>query len=177
MIVDLKKVPFGSQKFDFSLEKEWWRSSEKDEQVVGLDEPLKAKVEIYKAGERYVLEGSISGGLQIKCDRCLGEFHTDLKHDFRVFLIAPDPEANKIEVELLEEDMEVGFIDGENIDLGEIIREQVYLSLPLKTLCNDKCLGICPECGNNLNGKTCNCETRQGHPGFSRLKNLKIKGE
>lgn len=177
MIVDLKTISRGSRRFDFSLEKDWWGSGGKDEQVVGFDKPLKVNVEIYKAGKRYVLEGGLSGGIQIKCDRCIDTFHTDLKHDFQVFLTSPEPEDNKMEVELLEEDMEVGFIDGESIDLGEIIREQIYLSLPLKTVCNDRCLGLCPVCGCNLNLTTCDCNKNLGHPGFSKLKDLNIKGE
>jgi len=115
--------------------------------------------------------------MQIKCDRCIDTFHMDLEHDFRAFLTPPESKANKMEIELLEEDMEVGFIDGASIDLGEIIREQVYLSLPLKTICSDRCLGLCPLCGCNLNLKTCNCNKNQGHPGFSKLRDLKIEGE
>ena len=37
------------------------------------------------------------------------------------------------------------------IDLGELMREQFYLALPMKPLCRDDCRGLCPECGTNLN--------------------------
>ena len=77
----------------------------------------------------------------------------------------------------MEEDMEVDFIRGEEIDLDEIIRENMYLSLPIKLLCREECLGLCSNCGRNLNNGDCHCRQEQGHPGFSKLKGIKIKGE
>jgi uncharacterized protein len=86
---------------------------------------------------------------------------------------APD----EAELELLEEDMEVEFIHGETVDLDAIIREQVYLALPMKNVCREDCAGLCPVCGANLNEGPCSCKKDSGHPAFSKLKFLKIKGE
>ena len=74
--------------------------------------------------------------------------------------------------------MEVHFLRGEEVDLDEIIQEQVYLSLPIiRILCKENCQGLCPVCGNNLNKENCQCNREHGHPGFLKLKNLRIKGE
>ena len=175
MIIDLRTIPYGTRRFEFCLEKDWWRSDEKNDQILGIDLPLEVRIKIYKAGDKYVLDGDLSGGLQVLCDRCLEHYHQDLKSEFRVFLALPLPDMDRAEIELTEEDMEVGFIRGEEINLDEIIREQVYLSLPMKLLCKEDCLGLCPVCGNNLNKKRCHCRREQGHPGFLKLKNLKLK--
>ena len=79
--------------------------------------------------------------------------------------------------ELEEEDMEVDFEKGDEIDLREILREQIYLSLPAKLICHPDCRGLCPQCGINLNEGQCRCTETLGHPGFAKLKNLKIQGE
>jgi uncharacterized protein len=100
----------------------------------------------------------------------------DLKHDFNVYLgQLPPPDTTLSEVELLDEDMEVDFIRDSEIDLDEIIKEQIYLSLPMKVLCSDQCRGLCPICGMNLNVSDCHCHREQGHPGFLKLKDLKIE--
>ena len=70
--------------------------------------------------------------------------------------------------------MGVEFITGEEVDVDEIIREQIYLSLPLKSLCNETCPGLCPRCGVDLNQESCLCDREQGHPGFSKLRNLRV---
>ena len=85
--------------------------------------------------------------------------------------------ADRDETELAEEDMEVDFVKGEEIDLADMLREQIYLSLPVKLICHSDCRGICPKCGINLNTGQCRCRQELGHPGFAKLKNLKIQGE
>ena len=77
------------------------------------------------------------------------------------------------ELELMEEDMEVNFITDDELNLHEIVREQLYLSVPIKSLCKEECLGLCAKCGCNLNKHSCECVKEQGHPGFSVLNKLK----
>ena len=147
-------------------------------QAVSFDRPLTVDIEMYKAGEKLILKGFFSGGLLLECDRCLRKYHRDLKHDFRLFLKSESFDEDKVDLELSEDDMEVGFIDGESLDLDEVIKEQVYLSLPLKSLCRDNCKGLCPLCGSDLNETDCKCDKKQVHPGFSKLMELKkIEGD
>ncbi len=44
-------------------------------------------------------------------------------------------------------DMVVAYYKGDRLDLGEVVREQCFLSLPLKRLCREDCRGRCPTCG------------------------------
>ena len=177
MIIDLKAIHHGRKRFSFSLDKEWWKSRGQHEQSIAFDRPLIVRIEVYKAGEKFVLEGFSSGGLWLECDRCLKKYNRDLKHSFRLFFECTASDEDKIEVELGEDDMEVGFVDGESLDLDEIIQEQIYLSLPLKSLCQDDCKGLCPICGSDLNEMGCKCDKKQGHPGFLKLKKLNIEGD
>ncbi len=172
MIIDLKAIPReGSRTYQFHLSGDWWDSRAGDEgQVLGIHTPLKVRIKVYRVRDKYVLEGFLEGILQISCDRCLERYHKEVKTDFRVVMIKPPPEMRESEIELLEEDMEVGFIKGEEIDLDGIIREQIFLSLPIKSLCREDCSGLCPVCGINLNSKECTCEKGSGRPVFSKLK-------
>ena len=176
MIIDLTTISHDGRTFDFNLEKNWWHSDEENDQILGFDTQLTVKLKITKAGDQYLLEGSLSGGLRVVCDRCLDDYHMDLKHDFNAYLDSPPPSDTHLsEVELLDEDMEVDFIKDREIDLDEMIKEQIYLSLPMKSLCTDQCRGLCPICGMNLNVSDCQCQREQGHPGFLKLRDLKIE--
>jgi uncharacterized protein len=124
-----------------------------------------------------VLEGTLSGGIQVLCDRCLEPYHRELEASFRVFLARPSHAAEEEDVELDEEDLDFDFIRGDEIDLNEIIREQIYLTIPMKSLCREDCLGLCPKCGSNLNRGGCQCRGDKGHPAFLKLKNMNIGGE
>jgi len=177
MIIDLRAIPReGSRCFEFSLDKDWWRLGGKNDRVLDLKTPLIVKVEIFRPGDKYVLSGDLEGSIQVMCDRCLEYYQRDVRADFKLFLVLK-PDVEKAEIELLEEDMEVDFIRGEDIDLDKIIQEQLYLSLPIKSLCREGCLGLCPTCGSNLNNGACHCKREQGHPGLSKLESLIIEGE
>ena len=89
MIIDLKTLTHSTRSFEFSLEKDWWHSDRDNDQVLGLDTPLNVKIEVYKAGDRYLLEGRIFGGLQAVCDRCLESYHLDIRTTFWGFAYFP----------------------------------------------------------------------------------------
>lgn len=176
MIIDLRTVTEESECIiSERLGKDWWTPQEVDESILGLDTPLEVRIRVYKTGNKFVISGALSGGLQVRCDRCLEHYHRDLTASFDVFLVQAASEDGEADVELLEGDMEVDFIHGEEIQLDEIIREQIFLSLPMKCVCKEDCLGLCTRCGANLNTGRCECKGPQGHPGFSKLRDLKLQ--
>ncbi|MDY6971305.1 MAG: DUF177 domain-containing protein [Thermodesulfobacteriota bacterium] len=176
MIINLRAILHGHQRFDFILEPDWWEGNEENGQIMGLAAPLKVHMNISRLGERHLLEGSLSGVVLVWCARCLESYHRDLATEFRLFLTSLPANTDQNELELSEDDMWVDFVAGDEVNLLEIVREQIYLSLPMKTLCREDCFGLCPRCGTNLNKKKCSCERENGDQSFSKLKNLKVNG-
>ncbi len=43
-------------------------------------------------------------------------------------------------------------------EISPLLREQAWVALPMKPLCNPNCQGICPECGANRNLEPCRCQ-------------------
>ena len=126
MIVDLGTIFIAPRHSDFTLEPVWWQGDGDNDQIIGLDGPLRVHISISRAGSKYVLDGRLSGRLRLRCDRCLEPFSNDLESDFRLFLSLPPSDTEESELELLEEDMSVDFIMGDEIDLNEVVREQTY---------------------------------------------------
>jgi len=158
MIIDLRTIPQDIPKhFELCLKKGWWNLDSQDNQIIDISTPITARVDIYKAGDKYVLEGDMSGSVKIRCDRCLAPYDYEIKADFKLFFAQPSRYGNKVEIELLEDDMETGFINGEEIEMDDIFKEQLYLSLPIKSLCKEDCKGLCPVCGTDLNIQRCQC--------------------
>ena len=176
MLIDLKTISTEELDISETLDKGWWQASVEDAPVLGLATPLRVRVKASKVRDKYLLAGRISGAVFLKCDRCLEAFRSDLEIPFSVFLVSPKSEQGEAEVELLDEDLEVDFIHGETIDLDTRIKEQIFLSLPMKSVCKEECLGLCPLCGGNLNEGPCQCSQRKTNPGFSKLESLKIEG-
>ncbi len=176
MIIDLRTILHGPRQFEFTLKAGWWQSDKENDQVLGLRGPLRVQMNIYGQGGKFVLSGHLYGTAEVRCDRCLEPYPSDLDCDFSLSLVLALTDSDQKEIELLEEDMSIDLITENEVDLYEIVREQIYLSLPMKFLCREDCSGLCPICGANLNMEKCDCQRKKGHPGFSKLENLKIKG-
>ncbi len=177
MVIDLRSILHGAREFHFLMDQDWWQENDLDSSVIGLASPLKVSVVVSSSGAKYLLDGHLSGGVTLRCDRCLEPYGYELDTGFHVALVARQSDNGRVEVELLQEDLAVEIIDGFVIDLNEIAREQVFLALPMKNLCRDDCAGLCPKCGKNLSRGACLCTVKTGHPGFSKLKDLNIKGD
>jgi len=149
--IDLTNIPSEGKEANFILEPDWWKPDLDEDRIVGLESPLSAWMKIYPAGKKIVVEGSLSTKLLLRCDRCLEPYSWDLSKDFRIYLAISQFKGN-VEVELLEDDLNLEFID-------QVIREQLILNVPMKTLCTADCKGLCPICGCNLNTTTCSCSS------------------
>jgi uncharacterized protein len=65
-------------------------------------------------------------------------------------------------------------LDGDDLDtsflpagahvlvVDDVVREQVLLDLPLRVLCSDDCMGLCPRCGADRNAGSCGCGVDSG---------------
>ena len=71
-----------------------------------------------------------------------------------------------------EEDLDTAFYRDGVIDLRELVREQLYLQLPMKPLCQPECRGLCPSCGANRNVVACTCAQRPPDPRLAALRDL-----
>jgi uncharacterized protein len=128
-----------------------------------LDKNVLLTGEIFKTDDNVTFSGKIGYTLADECARCLKEFERRIETKFQADIVQKeDMESDEIQMVVT---------DG-MIRMDEIIKQLIYLSLPMKSLCNDDCKGICPYCGVNLNNEICQCERNLTDPRFDKLKDL-----
>ena len=88
----------------------------------------------------------------------------------------PSAAGYEEDVEIDEGESEVAFYEGGGVELKDILREFVLLSLPMQRICREDCRGICPVCGQNRNVAGCACEPKPVDDRWSALKKLQVKG-
>ncbi len=177
MILDLKTIGPEPKEYQLELDPGWWEREGDHGAVQGLDTPLTFQATIYRAGGKYVLDGQLQVGLRLSCDKCLDTYRYEMGLTFRLILAMPAPQEAEEEIELSGEDMMTDFVEGEEVDVAEIIREQIFLALPMKSVCRPTCAGLCHKCGANLNLGPCGCQRETVPSGFEKLKHIRIKGE
>lgn len=127
---------------------------------------------VSKKHDEVCVQGSIETAVGLLCDRCLSPVVVAVKIDFKAELVAA-LEAGTEARELQDADLDISVYEGATINLDEIVREQILLSLPTRQLCGEDCRGLCASCGANLNANACACERQQVDPRWSALAALK----
>jgi uncharacterized protein len=169
MYIDLDKLSDGFKKFDETIEVAL------NEESVQTIKPVRILGELKKGIVQVDLEGKIEALVEIECSRCLSPVQTTLEIFFEVGYITEKHYTKEKEKELHGDDLGLAIYDGVKIDLTELTIEQILLNLPTQVFCQEKCLGLCPNCGANLNQNSCNCETKEIDPRWQSLRQLKIK--
>lgn len=70
------------------------------------------------------------------------------------------------------EDEELYTYEGEKLDLRQAFFDNLFLEMPMTTVCSETCKGLCPVCGKNLNRGQCNCSSNQIDARLTALESL-----
>src|SRR5262245_43479714 len=135
--------------------------------------PVTLAFDIYKDKQRCRLVGSVQTTLELPCARCLEPFTWPVDAEFDLRYQPHAENTGEGERAIEEDDLTTAFYEHDQIDLGQLMQEQFYLSLPMKPLHAPDCKGLCPVCGTNLNRGTCQCQRSWDDPRFAALKNLR----
>lgn len=131
-------------------------------------------VYVQRIGLDIILRSRFVLGLNTDCSSCTRSFDTEALVDFNITL-RPMPReqgSQQEDQELSTQDLEEYYYEGDDIDLGEILREQILLGLPMYPRCVPNCKGLCTICGANLNLEPCDCEREDCDPRWVALKNI-----
>jgi uncharacterized protein len=143
----------------------------------GVFKEARLKLRIEKLNEDVFIRGDVTAGLEVQCSRCLRDFKDRVSVSLNL-AYSPVEVLKRAETHELDPgEMEVGFYVEDELDLGEISREQILLNIPMKPLCSESCKGICPDCGVDLNEGDCGCDRRHVDHRFQMLEKLLKKGE
>lgn len=132
--------------------------------TAALEGPMLLELALTKDTESSVIvEGRLKGKLKVSCSRCLKDINQDIEGDFVVIC--------KDKSRMTEEDRESDVLEYKDneLDLTEFVRETVLLEAPIKPVCDEKCLGLCPVCGKNRNEGDCGHKQETGFNPFSGL--------
>lgn len=142
-----------------------------DIEDVTLFSPVSGHLRVEKSGDEILVRGGLHAELGLRCSRCLKEF--ERRVDIPVSVVYHQVEETAAGRHALRNDeMDTGFYRGEELDLQELAREQILLSIQMKSLCSESCKGLCPRCGADLNLETCGCVTKEIDPRLEALKNF-----
>ncbi|MGI9951097.1 DUF177 domain-containing protein [Moorellaceae bacterium AZ2] len=159
---------------EFDLQETWSQLNVGGESI-RLTEPVRVVGEITNTGKFLYLKGKAYTTVQLRCCRCLEPYtwpvQVPLEEEYctpSVFTSLPEDDQTKDEVRVYE---------GDSIDIAPAVEQALILTLPMKWLCSEECLGLCPVCGQNLNIRDCHCRVEEVDPRMAVLAELLSRGE
>lgn len=127
-----------------------------------LIEPIEGLAKISRTPQGLLVEGKFAGIVSLECARCLEEYPHTLRWEFtELYAFTRD---NITDSGLL-------VPDDAHIDLQTLVHDFALVEIPITPICKPGCLGLCVECGQNLNEKDCGHRPPSDSP-FSALKDL-----
>jgi uncharacterized protein len=149
--------------------------------VIEFEDELRQASPIVSQGEAVLLSdmlgeirvmGSLEVDMEAPCDRCLELASYPIRTRFDLLYQPNSPEFAP-EEHLAKDEIEIGFYDGDGLELDDILLEQIVLALPMQKVCKPDCKGICPTCGQNRNLAVCTCQVRPSDDRWAALQSLK----
>ena len=67
-------------------------------------------------------------------------------------------------------------MESDQLDLHSWARDALVLALPTQIVCREECLGLCPECGENLNeAGPGHAHEREPDPRWAALREIRFE--
>ena len=132
--------------------------------------PFHGHVHFVRVGAGLLVTGDLETTVELECSRCLTLFQQtvrfDIEEEFRPTL---DITTGARLVQEPDQDAATLIDERHILDLTEVVRQDLLLSLPTSPLCRPDCRGLCPQCGQNLNEGSCHCEGELIDPRWAAL--------
>jgi uncharacterized protein len=174
LVVELSAIP----------DEGFWRDFRSSALALGINDsdlavvqPIEIGCQFYKVDRDVAVQGTMRSTLRLTCGRCAEDFGQPLEVALNAVYL-PIQDGSSERAKELEEDIDsttdVYLYVEQVIDIAEMARDKLLLSLPLQPLCTVGCQGLCPSCGLNRNVVSCQCaEEKLGSP-FELLKGLRF---
>lgn len=131
------------------------------DQIVGVPEGADISLTgtLTSMSDGILFNGKVSAELTGECTRCLTAVHKEVAAPVTAFFTYDMPaqettgeaELDSLEDEEDSQDLYPLSPSATMIDFESLVRDNLAEALPLQLLCKEDCLGLCPQCGINLN--------------------------
>ena len=113
------------------------------EDALNLTQPVKINLHLINTGTSVLVGGTAETEVELECSRCLKKYKLPVKVKIdEEFARSLPPSKRGGETELQEKDFVYPLEKDNTIDISEAIRQNLLLTIPMKTLCRSNCEGL-----------------------------------
>lgn len=140
--------------------------------ITGGSGLVQGEVRLMRTDRSILTKGTLYTKIELTCSRCLSLFSYSLALNIEEEYFPTTDVVTGVSLPLPDEPGCFTIDENNILDLTGTIQQYALLAIPMKPLCNEKCAGLCPSCGYNLNQTLCNCPPEPADPRWSELGKL-----
>ncbi len=133
-------------------------------QTYGAGGQTDARLDVSHTTTGHALRLRFGVELHGPCTRCLEDANARV-----------DVDAREIDQPGGDEELRSPYLEENVVDLRSWARDALALALPTRILCTEECLGLCPNCGANLNEDPGHAHEPEPDPRWAKLSELKLE--
>jgi len=158
--------------------------------------PVSIDLNLRMVDEVLMIQGDVNAKVHLLCSRCSVPFYLDVSNGIStlfcqnkemagIAFLTKDGNPRGRNVGharhahdwnlKADGDLDITYLAGDTIDLGDVLTEQLQLQVPFQPLCKEDCKGICSNCGTDLNHGRCACSKIKPNNPFAALQKLNLK--
>jgi len=172
MFIDLTQLEMDELRLEYEYPK---GMPDLQDSSLALKTACRIVIRLHRRNQEVRARGNVLAELQVQCDRCLAPMDVPVDGSFDLIYLPLNSLNETDELILKRNELDFSFYKDDRIDLDELVREQIQLSLPMSSLCREDCKGLCVRCGKDLNAGPCNCTDEEVDPRWKALLDLKKK--
>ena len=133
----------------------------------------KGTVRLLRTHQGLLVNARVEVEMAASCDRCLVDFGrvSTLTLEEECYPTVDPSTGRRMQPPDVAEGV-VHIDTRQMLDLSDVLRQYLLACEPLKALCRPECLGLCQECGVDLNVEKCKCEGEPIDPRWGALASL-----
>jgi len=147
MLLDLREiigVPGGRVRFDYEPD----MTDAPFGSIIRINQPSRAAGNVTNRAGVLTFSANVDAVCICVCARCLKEFEYPAHKLIKAYLTEGGEGENP----------DGYFLQGDKIDINEIIVTEFILDTDERLFCRGDCAGLCQSCGSDLNSGPCSCK-------------------
>jgi uncharacterized protein len=134
--------------------------------------PVRGVIELSRSGASYSAQGALEATALVPCSRCAATHEVLLRCAIAETVVLEQIDAPAAYQDTAEGAGPIPILNGDRVDLSELVRQMLLLHVPPWSLCGPECRGLCPHCGTDLNENVCRCATEPEDARLDALRSL-----
>ena len=122
------------------------------ERTISFAEPVVVNGTYVYDGKAFTVSGNALAAVNTTCARCTKPFVERIAFSFSERFVKGTDEAS---------DDETYPYSGDELLLDKAVLDNLFLELPIASICREDCKGLCPVCGADRNTTNCDCTTEE----------------